>query len=136
MNAHDIVTNYYNAFNRRDWQAMLNMLTDDVQHDSNQGATYHGKDHFTQFLRHMEDCYEETLTELVVMVDPTGKRAGSEFVVNGTYKKTDGDLPAANGQAYVLPAGSFMELTDEGLISRVTTYYNLPLWESLVTGED
>lgn len=135
MNAHDIVSSYYNAFNRRDWQAMLNMLTDDVQHDSNQGATHHGKDHFTQFLRHMDDCYEETLTELVVMVDPTGKRAGSEFVVNGTYKKTDGDLPAANGQAYVLPAGSFMELTDEGLISRVTTYYNLPLWESIVIGE-
>lgn len=135
MNAHDIVSSYYNAFNRRDWQAMLNMLTHDVQHDSNQGATHHGKDHFTQFLRHMDDCYEETLTELVVMVDPTGKRAGSEFVVNGTYKKTDGDLPAANGQAYVLPAGSFMELTDEGLISRVTTYYNLPLWESIVIGE-
>lgn len=135
MNAHDIVSSYYNAFNRRDWQAMLNMLTDDVQHDSNQGATHHGKDHFTQFLRHMDDCYEETLTELVVMVDPTGKRAGSEFVVNGTYKKTDGDLPAANGQAYVLPAGSFMQLTDEGLISRVTTYYNLPLWESIVIGE-
>jgi len=135
MNAHDIVTSYYNAFNRRDWQAMLDMLTDDVQHDSNQGETYQGKDHFTQFLKHMEDCYEETLTELVVMVDPTGTRVGSEFVVNGTYKKTDGDLPEADGQAYVLPAGSFMQLTDEGKIARVTTYYNLPLWMSLVTSE-
>jgi steroid delta-isomerase-like uncharacterized protein len=136
MNTQDIVSSYYNAFNRRDWQAMLNMLTDDVQHDSNQGTTHHGKDHFSRFLQHMDDCYEETLTELVVMVDPTGKRAGSEFVVNGTYKKTDGDLPAATGQAYVLPAGSFMELTDEGKICRVTTYYNLPLWESMVIGED
>lgn len=135
MNAHDIVTKYYTAFNLRNWQAMLDLLTDDVQHDSNQGSTHRGKDHFTQFLQHMDDCYEETLTELVVMVDPTGNRVASEFVVNGTYKKTDGDLPEANGQAYVLPAGSFMELTDEGLICRVTTYYNLPLWESMVTNE-
>ena len=136
MNAHEIVTDYYNAFNRQDWQAMLSMLTDDVQHDSNQGDTHVGKEHFTQFLAHMDDCYDETLTDLIVMVDPTGLRVGSEFVVNGTYKKTDGNLPAANGQAYVLPAGSFMTLTDEGLISRVTTYYNLPLWESMVTGDN
>jgi steroid delta-isomerase-like uncharacterized protein len=136
MNAHDIVTNYYNAFNRQDWQAMLTMLTDDVQHDSNQGDTYVGKERFAQFLTHMDDCYDETLTELIVMVDPTGRRVGSEFVVNGTYKKTDGHLPEANGQAYVLPAGSFMTLTDDGLINRVTTYYNLPLWESMVTGDN
>ncbi len=136
MNAHDIVTNYYNAFNRQDWQAMLTLLTDDVRHDSNQGDTHVGKEHFAQFLAHMDDCYDETLTELIVMVDPSGTRVGSEFVVNGTYKKTDGNLPAANGQAYVLPAGSFMTLTDDGLISRVTTYYNLSLWESMVTGDN
>jgi len=133
MIARDTVSTYYNAFNRKDWQTMLSLLHPDVRHDSNQGATRTGKDLFRQFLQHMDDCYDETLTDIVIMTEPTGRRAACEFVVNGVYKKTDGDLPAATGQTYVLPAGSFLEVAD-GLITRVTTYYNLPLWESLVLG--
>ena len=133
MTALDTVSNYYDAFNRKDWAGMLSLLHPNVQHDSNQGATRFGKEIFGQFLQHMDDCYNETLTDIVVMTEPTGTRAACEFVVNGVYKKTDGDLPAATGQTYVLPAGSFLEVSD-GLITRVTTYYNLPLWESLVLG--
>ena len=137
MNAFDIASTYYAAFNQKDWATMLLLLSNDVRHDSNQGATYVGKDHFTQFLQHMDDCYDETLTDLVILTEPTGtrvshERVACESVVNGTYKKTDGDLPAAQGQTYVLPAGSFLDIAD-GQITRVTTYYNLPLWESLVS---
>ena len=133
MTAHDIVTAYYDAFNRKDWTGMLALLSDDVQHDSNQGSTKTGKSAFTSFLQHMNDCYDETLTDLIVMTEPTGTRVACEFVVNGTYLKTDGDLPEASRQRYVLPAGAFLAITN-GKISRVTTYYNLPLWESLVAG--
>ncbi len=136
MNAFDIASTYYTAFNQKDWATMLSLLSNDVRHDSNQGATHVGKDHFTQFLQHMDDCYDETLTDLVILTEPTGtrvshERVACEFVVNGIYKKTDGDLPAAHGQTYVLPAGSFLDIAN-GQITRVTTYYNLPLWESLV----
>ncbi|GAB4045721.1 ketosteroid isomerase-related protein [Spirosoma litoris] len=133
MTALDTVSRYYDAFNRKDWETMLSLLHPEVRHDSNQGATRIGKEAFSQFLQHMDDCYDETLTDIVVMTEPTGTRAACEFVVNGVYKKTDGDLPAATGQTYVLPAGSFLDVAD-GLITRVTTYYNLPLWESLVLG--
>lgn len=132
MTSHDIVAAYYDAFNRKDWPAMLALLSDNVRHDSNQGATHVGKDHFAQFLQHMDDCYDETLTDLVILTNadvPT--RVACEFMVNGTYKKTDGGLPKATGQAYTLPAGSFLAVA-HGKITRVTTYYNLPLWESLV----
>lgn len=132
MTAHQTVAAYYDAFNRKDWSAMLALLSDDVRHDSNQGGTHTGKAHFTQFLQHMDECYDETLTDLVILTEPTGTRVACEFVVNGTYKKTDGDLPEANGQAYSLPAGSFLEAAN-GQITRVTTYYNLPLWISLVS---
>ncbi|GAB3546544.1 nuclear transport factor 2 family protein [Spirosoma fluminis] len=134
MTTLDIVTEYYNAFNRKDWTGMLTLVHPNVRHDSNQGATRVGKDLFTQFLQHMDDCYDERLTDMVVMTEPTGKRIACEFVVNGVYKKTDGDLPAATGQTYTLPAGSFLDVAD-GLITRITTYYNLPLWESLVLGK-
>ena len=58
-------------------------------------------------------------------------RIAAEFDVHGTYLKTDGSLPAARGQKYVVPAGSFLEIKD-GKIKRVTTYYNLPQWIEMV----
>jgi steroid delta-isomerase-like uncharacterized protein len=134
MNPYETVWTYYDAFNRKDWTAMLALLHDNVRHDPNQGTPRHGKALFTEFLQHMDTCYDEQLTELVILTDPQGKASGRvacEFVVNGTYKATDGDLPPAEGQTYVLPAGSFIDVED-GLITRITTYYNLPLWESLV----
>ena len=42
------------------------------------------------------------------------------------------DLPAARGQSYRLPAGSFFSITD-GQISRVVTYYNLSDWIAQVS---
>ncbi|MBO0951979.1 ketosteroid isomerase-related protein [Fibrella forsythiae] len=133
MTAHDTASTYYSAFNAKDWSKMLSLLSEDIRHDSNQGDTRIGKDAFTKFLQHMDDCYDETLTDMVIMTEPTGTRVACEFIVNGTYKKTDGDLPEAKNQTYVLPAGSFLEVAN-GQITRVTTYYNLPLWESLVLG--
>jgi steroid delta-isomerase-like uncharacterized protein len=134
MTTFDTVSSYYDAFNRKDWTTMLDLLHTNVRHDSNQGSTRIGKDVFATFLQHMDDCYDETLTDMVIMTEPTGTRVACEFIVNGVYKKTDGDLPAATGQTYVLPAGAFLDVAD-GKITRVTTYYNLPLWESLVLGQ-
>jgi steroid delta-isomerase-like uncharacterized protein len=63
-----------------------------------------------------------------------GSRAAAEFNVHGTYLQTDEGLPPANGQTYVLPAGTFFAVKD-GRITRVTTYYNLTDWLMQVTGE-
>jgi steroid delta-isomerase-like uncharacterized protein len=41
--------------------------------------------------------------------------------------QADPGFPAAHGQRYRLPAGAFFELKN-GLIQRVTTYYNLQDW--------
>jgi steroid delta-isomerase-like uncharacterized protein len=80
----------------------------------------------------MDDSYEETLTEMVFFAEPNDVRVAVEFTVNGIYKKGEEGLPAAHGQSYVLPAAAFLEVKD-GKIARVTTYYNLPLWISLVS---
>ena len=63
-----------------------------------------------------------------------GVRAAAEFTVHGKYLATAEGLPAANGQSYTLPAGIFFEI-DDGLISRVTTYYNLQDWIAQVSKE-
>lgn len=130
MSMHDTLTlieNYYAAFNRGDWNAMLDHLTDDVVHDLNQGPRETGREAFRRFLARMDRCYSEQLRDIVVASNPDGSRAAAEYVVHGTYKIDDEGLPPAHGQTYVLPGGAFFEVRD-GRIARVTNYYNLEDW--------
>ncbi len=122
-----LIRRYYDAFNAADTEAMLACLSDDLRHHVNEGGVRVGKAAFAEFCAHMSRCYRERLTEIVVMTSGDGRRAAAEFVVNGEYLATDEGLPEAKGQTYVLPAGGFFEVED-GLIRRVTTYYNLADW--------
>ena len=126
-NAKTLIESYYAAFNAGQPGAMLDLLTADVAHDINQGAREIGRDKFTVFLDHMNISYRERLADIVVMASADGTRAAAEFVVHGEYLKTDPGLPEAQGQRYVLPAGAFFDIRD-GLIARVSNYYNLQDW--------
>lgn len=128
-----LIRDYYDAFNRGDVDGMLDCLSDDIRHDVNQGGARHGKEAFAAFCAHMSRTYREQLTDMVIMAAPDGTRAAAEFVVNGEYLETDEGLPPANGQTYKLPAGGFFDVKD-GLITRVTTYYNLNDWMEQVVG--
>jgi len=118
---------YYAAFNAGDGEGMLACLAEDVAHDINQGERQTGKAGFRAFLAHMDRCYRERLSDIVLMASDDGRRAAAEFVVHGEYLSTDEGLPAAAGQRYELPAGAFFAITD-GLITRVSVYYNLADW--------
>ncbi len=128
-----LIRDYYDAFNKGDSEGMIAFLTEDVIHDVNQGERRVGKDKFRAFNARMTHHYKELLTEIVVMVSKDGTRAAAEFNVNGTYLNTDSELPPANGQKYLLPAGAFFAIRD-GKIARVTTYYNLTDWITQVVG--
>lgn len=132
MSAAALIRRYYDAFNAKDWDAMLACVADDIRHDVNEGAERGGKERFREFVAHMERCYDERLADIVVMVNEDGSRAAAEFVVHGTYLNTDSGLPEARGQSYVLPAGAFFEIRD-GRIARVTTRYNLNDWIAQVS---
>lgn len=127
-----LVQRYYDAFNAGDGEAMLACLAEDVAHDINQGGRQDGKAAFRVFLAHMDRCYRERLTDVVLMASADGTRVAAEFTVNGTYLATDDGLPEAAGQAYVLPAGAFIAI-EQGLIARVTVYYNLADWIAQVS---
>ncbi|MCR5871685.1 nuclear transport factor 2 family protein [Sphingomonas sp. J344] len=128
-----LIRSYYAAFNAGDHDAMLACLTEDVAHDINQGGRQSGKAAFRDFLKHMDRCYRERLTDIVVMTSQDGARAAAEFVVHGEYLATDEGLPPATGQTYVLPAGAFFEVRD-GRIARVSVHYNLADWIAQVGG--
>ena len=126
MSATETIRAYYDAFNAGDMDAFLALLTDDVEHDINQGERQTGKPAFAKFMDHMNCCYKETLTDMVIM--GSGEtRGAAEFIVNGQYLATDEGLPEAKGQTYKLPAGAFFELRD-GKVARITNYYNLNDW--------
>ena len=127
-----LIERYYAAFNRRDWQAMLDCLADDVTHDTNQGSREVGREAFRSFLARMERSYREQLTDIVVMVAADANRAAAEYVVHGEYLADDEGLPPARGQRYVLPGGAFFEMRG-GKITRVTNYYNLNDWIAQVS---
>ena len=132
MTATDTIAAYFTAFNAGDTDAMLACLSDDIAHHVNEGKIRTGKPAFAEFCAHMSRCYRENLTDMVIFEAENGTRAAAEYIVNGTYLATDAGLPDARGQTYRLPAGSFFTL-ENGLISRVTTYYNLADWVAQVS---
>lgn len=133
MDAKDLIAAYYDAFNAGDMDHFLSLLTEDVAHDINQGERQTGKQAFAAFMDHMNRCYKELLTDIVIMTSPDGKRASAEFIVNGQYLATHEGLPQASGQTYRLPAGAFFDIRD-GKVARVTNYYNLNDWIAQVGG--
>jgi steroid delta-isomerase-like uncharacterized protein len=146
-NSTEIVEAYFAAFNAGDTQKMLSYLHPEVQHEINQGQIQVGLEAFKKFMAHMDDCYKEQLKDMAIFSSTEDAkfkgafstkvagtftdRISAEYDVHGTYLKTDGSLPEAKGQKYVIRAGSFFEVKD-GKISRVTTYYNLPKWIEMV----
>jgi len=127
MDTKTLIAAYYDAFNAGRTNEMLDLLHDEIEHHVNEGGIRKGKALFADFNAHMTESYEENLTDMVIFANEAGDRAAAEFVVNGTYLKTDEGLPEARGQAYRLPAGTFFTIRD-GKIARVTTYYNLAEW--------
>lgn len=133
MNALDVVKNYYAAFNDKNWNEMLALVSDDILHEPNQGEPREGKELFTAFLKKMDESYEETLTNMRFYVSENNDGSiAAEFTVNGLYNKAEEGLPEAEGQAYVLPAAAFLKV-ENGKVTRVATHYNLELWIELVS---
>ena len=128
MDATETIKTYFDFFNKGNNDGMISLLHDDVVHEVNQGDTRKGLPLFKEFMKHMDTCYKENLRDIVIMANPNSKeRASAEFIVEGTYLKTDKGLPEARNQKYSVRAGTFFELKN-GKISRITTYYNLPEW--------
>ncbi|RBP41356.1 steroid delta-isomerase-like uncharacterized protein [Roseimicrobium gellanilyticum] len=122
-----LITRYYETFNAGDREAFLELLTDDVKHDINQGGCDVGKENFRTFLQRMDRSYKEQVCELQVFGSEDGSRGAAEFFIDGKYISTDEGLPEATGQTYYLRVGAFFDIRD-GKVARITNYYNLQDW--------
>lgn len=131
--AEKLIRDYYDAFNSKDVEGFLALLTEDVVHDINQGERETGRLKFRAFLERMNHCYEEKIVDIFIMSNADGTRAAAEFTVLGVYLETDEGLPPAEGQRYSLPAGAFFEIRD-GRVARISNTYNLSDWMKQVAG--
>jgi steroid delta-isomerase-like uncharacterized protein len=127
----NIIKRYYECFNNKDYTGMVDLLTAEVAHDINQGTREIGQEKFRQFLIHMDKHYDETIEELVLFSSSEPNRVAAEFIVQGRYKQTEPGFPPARGQSYRIPVGAFFQVRD-GLIERVTNYYNVTAWREMV----
>jgi len=127
MTTENLIKNYYEAFNNKKFANMLDLLTEDIIHDTNQGPRSSGKTAFRDFLADMDRYYDENLEKITIMTSSDGKRAAAEFICNGIYKTTCEGLPPAKNQKYSLPVGCFFKIKD-GKIARITNYYNMNDW--------
>ena len=126
-----LISEYYLRFNSGNRPSFLELLTEDVIHDLNQGNREIGKSVFKTFLTRMDRCYREQISDIRICTSADGKHAAAEYIVKGTYLSQDDGLPPATGQTYTLPGGAFFEIRD-GKIARVTNYYNLQDWLSQI----
>ena len=127
MQTIELIERYYAAFNHADWDAMLELMTEDVVHDLNESQREVGREAFRRFFERMNRSYRERIEAVTPMVSADGARASAEYIVSGTYLETDAGLPEASAQTYRLPGGAFFDVRD-GKIARVTNYYNLQDW--------
>ena len=131
MNTEAAIRAYFDAFNAKEAEARLALLDEHVVHDVNEGPTETGREAFRAFIASMDAAFDERIEELCVMTN--GERGAAEFVVDGTYTATVEGLPEAENQPYRIPACAFFEVRD-GLIKRVTSYYNLRAWIDAIEG--
>jgi steroid delta-isomerase-like uncharacterized protein len=122
-----LVLSYYDLYNRRDWDALVQLLAPDVVHDVNQGWREVGAVRFREFLVRSGRCFHERIGEVCVLALADGSRAAAEYVIEGTYVESDPGLPPARGQKYQLRGGAFFELR-ENRVARVSDYYNMQDW--------
>lgn len=119
-----LLEGYFDALNAGERSAVLACLSDDVAHDINENGREIGKEKFRWFLATRARHFREELSDLTLMIGRGGGRAAAECTLRGTYLATADGLPEARGQHYSIAAGIFFEI-DEGVVSRLTTYYNL-----------
>jgi steroid delta-isomerase-like uncharacterized protein len=120
----NLIQRYYDLFNSGDREALLELLSDDVVHEINEGGEEVGIESFRKFLEKMDRSYQEQVEQLIVFSNDNPNRAAAEFFIRGKYIATDEGLPEATGQPYHLRIGAFFEITN-GKISRITNFYNL-----------
>jgi len=127
----EIVKKYYEAFNRKDINAILTLCKDDVINDPNQGDSQAGKEKLKTFLETAWAHFEETVHDLELMTNTDQSKIATEYLVKGKYYNSKPGLFPAKNQHYDIICTAIFTIQD-GKIARITRYYNTKKWLDMV----
>lgn len=129
--AQTIASRFVEALNDRDFQAIASLLDEDVAFDSMLGQRTIGADPLRMAIMSHLRYFDEEFGDMVVMHDGFGQRAAIDTTARGRYRETAPGLPEATGQSYSIPSVFVFEF-DGGLVSRLTHYRNIRLFEQML----
>jgi steroid delta-isomerase-like uncharacterized protein len=122
--AADAVRRFYEAFNRNDWDAMNELMTDDFENTDPTG-TLHGRDAFRRFIDGFKTAMPDAKLTANRIIEGDGVSA-TEGSFSGTFtgplRTPNGELPPS-GKAFDLPFAEVNEV-EGGRIRRHTVYYD------------
>lgn len=127
----EVVKKYYEAFNNKNANAIVDLCDPDVANDLNQGDTQIGKKNLKIFLETAWAHFDEKVSNIIYMSNHDQTKIATEYLVQGVYYKTKPGLFEANNQNYeICPATIFT--IKNGKIIRMTRYYNAKKWFEMV----
>ena len=127
----EVVKKYYEAFNRKDINAILALCTDDVINDPNQGDPQVGKEKLKAFLETAWAHFDEQVFDLELLSNADQSKIASEYLVKGKYYHTKPGLFPATNQHYEIICHTFFYIK-HGKIARMTRHYNAKTWLDIV----
>ena len=113
----------HQAFNRRDFDAVVNLLTEDFSYeDRPRGVTFTGRTGFREFMQGWVAAFSNATVSEPTYIDG-GKIVVAEFVGRGTNDGPLGPLPAT-GRPMNVRFCEIMRFNDQGQIVSGAAYYD------------
>lgn len=119
-----IFTDYLNAWNRHDVEAILGFLTEDCTYtDVALNESHQGKAAIREFIAHMETDFSSDYAFEPSYAVGSDMGYALEWIMRGTHDRGNAQLPAT-GKPYAIRGVSVGELRD-GKVVRNTDYWSL-----------
>lgn len=113
----------HQAFNRRDFDAILGMLADGfVYHDRARGIDFSGSDEFKEFLSGWAQAFSDSRIENATYIE-AGDKVIAQFTGRGTNDGPFGQLPPTNKQM-TMEMCEVTQFDDQGRMIGGDIYYD------------
>jgi steroid delta-isomerase-like uncharacterized protein len=119
--ARRIATEFFDAFGRRDADALMEMVSPDIVEDLPGVGVISGLEQERAFLTGLFASFPDLATE-VTRITIDGRVAAIEWRRTGTFSGAPWQGLPATGRAFESVDAAFVEI-DDGRVSKVTVYY-------------
>jgi steroid delta-isomerase-like uncharacterized protein len=129
QNKQQIIQSYWDAYNRHDLEAILNLFAEDVIiHFPTDQEPIVGKENMRKVWMMLFAKVIPDISEEVFSITLQGNRAACQAIERGTLNipeevERQMNLPAAN-RSYTMQVGSFFRFNEEDLIEEVWAYWD------------